>query len=97
MNTKKPISSQTIITRNPEIVHNAIDGEVVIMSLAKNNYFGIDKIGSHIWELLETPCTVEKINTAMMQHYEVDRETCEKDVMDFLEEVSVLELIKIQE
>lgn len=89
------INLQSIIARNQEIIHNDIDGEVVIMSIAKNNFYGIDKIGSHIWELLENSRSVEEIITTMMQNYEVERETCEKDVIDFLDEALKNELITI--
>ena len=97
MNTKKSIGLQTIIALNPEIVRNTIDSEVVIMSLAKNNYFRINKIGSHIWELLKTPITLEEINKVMMAQYNVEPEICRKDVLQFIEEVLKLELIMIQE
>jgi hypothetical protein len=95
MKEEMQISLQSIIARNPEIIHNNIDGEVVIMSITKNNFYGIDKIGSHIWELLENSRSVDEIITVMMQDYEVERETCEKDVIDFLDEALKNELITI--
>ncbi len=90
---EKQIQLNSVIIINPEIIFNIIDGEVVIMSIAKNNFYGIDEIGSHIWELLKKPKSVEEIITIMEQNYEVDRTTCQKDVIEFLEEILAQGLI----
>ncbi len=54
----KKISTETIITQIEEIVASDIDGETVMMSIENGEYYGLDDIGSRIWELIEKPVKV---------------------------------------
>ena len=91
------ITLQTIISRNPEIIHNDIDGEAVMMSIEQNNFYGIDKIGTHIWNIIENSTSAEKIIAEMMTSYKVEREVCEKDVISYLNEIFKNKLILLDD
>ena len=41
------------VQRNPEMVSGNMDGEIVMLSLQRGEYFGLDMVGSRIWELIE--------------------------------------------
>jgi hypothetical protein len=97
MNKEKQIHLQSIIARNPEIIHNDIDGEVVIMSIEQNKFYGIDKIGTCIWKLLDTPKNVENIIDEMLKQYNVTREVCETDILSFLNKMAHQNMLIITE
>jgi len=80
----KKISTDTIITQIEEIVASDIDGETVMMSVENGEYYGLDDIGSRIWELIEKPVRVSDLIDTLLERFDVDRETCEKDVLTFL-------------
>lgn len=90
------ISMDTTISQTKDIVASDIDGEVVMMSIGNGTYYGIDSIGSRIWELIETPCKVSDLIEKLLEEFEVDRPTCEKDVLKFLEELQKNNTIVIQ-
>ncbi len=50
---KKEIGPDTIIQRKSDLLFNEIDGEVVMLSVENSEYYGMDKVGSRIWELLK--------------------------------------------
>jgi hypothetical protein len=52
------IPSATLITRSTDIIATDLDGELVLMSIEKGNYYGIKGTALRIWELAETPCRV---------------------------------------
>ncbi len=52
---KKEIGPDTILQRKSDLLFNEIDGEVVMLSIENSEYYGMDKVGSRIWELLEQP------------------------------------------
>lgn len=70
-----------------EVLHSKVDDEVVLMSVANDAYIGLDPIASRIWELLETPKSLEELCALLMEEYEVDLETCIRDTLSFLEEM----------
>ena len=90
------ISMDTTICRTKDVVASDIDGEVVMMSIENGAYYGIDSIGSRIWELIETPCKVSELIEKLLEEFEVDRPTCEKDVLKFLEELQKDKIILVQ-
>jgi len=52
---------QSTISRNSEIVTKEIDGDMVMMSITEGSVFGLNVVGLAIWDLLETPTSVEII------------------------------------
>jgi Coenzyme PQQ synthesis protein D (PqqD) len=88
---------QSIISRNPEIIHSMMDDEVVMMSVNQGLFFGIDAIGTHIWNLLETPTRVEDLIEKLVAHFTVDWAVCENDTLVFLNDMLTKKVILIEE
>jgi hypothetical protein len=77
-----------------EVLSSKIDEEVVLMSIEADSYFGLDPIGSHIWELLSVkPATLTELVQTLMEEYDTDAETCQKDVQAFIDDMSARKLI----
>jgi len=82
------IEPNTLIRRNDEIVAADMGDEVVMISLQRNNYFGLDDIGARIWALLEQPTTMRAICERLRMQYDVDEETCARDVGELLDHMA---------
>ena len=78
------------------MVSGNMDGEIVMLSIQRGEYFGLDKIGSRIWELIEHSITVDTIKQLLLEEYEVNEPTCEKDLIEFLEDLETKGLIIIE-
>ena len=77
-----------------EVLSSKIDEEVVLMSIEADSYFGLDPVGSHIWELLSVkPATTNELVETLMEEYDTDPETCQKDVQAFIDDMSARKLI----
>ena len=97
MKNENNVNLQSVISRNPEIIHSAMDGEVVMMSVDQGLFFGIDTIGTHIWNLLETPAKVEGLIEKLVTNYDVERSVCENDTLLFLNDLLVKKIILIEQ
>ena len=84
---KKSISTESIVSQIEDIVTSDIDDEKVMMSVEKGQYYNLDPVGSRVWELIDKPIKVSELIDALLLKYDVDRETCERDVLAFLEEI----------
>ena len=60
------ITLETIVSLNPEV-----DDEIVMMSTENGLYFGVNTIGSLIWNQLVTPSAIEKIIPTLLEKFEV--------------------------
>jgi hypothetical protein len=96
MKNEDIVNLQSVISRNPEIVHSMMDGEVVMMSVDQGLFLGIDTIGTHIWNLLETPVKVEDLIEKLVASYDVERSVCENDTLLFLNDMFMKKVIHIE-
>ena len=78
-----------------KVLSSKIDEEVILMSFEADSYFGIDPVGSHIWELLsKQPATINELVQILVEEYEVDEQTCRKDVQTFIDDMYARKLIE---
>jgi hypothetical protein len=70
-------------------------GEVVILDLKSGTYYGLDVLGARVWSLIEQPTSLSAIRDAIMAEYDIDAETCERDILAFLESMQGVGLVEI--
>ncbi len=87
------LTPESTIQQNSDFIHAEIDGETVMMSIDSGEYHGLDVIASRIWELIETPVTIDTLVAQIMDEYEVEKEQCQSDVTVFLEKMAEDKLI----
>jgi hypothetical protein len=63
-----------------------IDGEGVVMDLARGRVLGLNPVGAFIWSQLPDH-DEEAVARALAGHFEVDLETARGDVRTFLDEL----------
>ncbi len=91
-----PISETTILQRSKSIISSEIDGETVMMDSEFSNYYGLKRIGTHIWRLLENELSVQSICEALTSEYDVSYEQCLEDILPFLEVLREQQMIEVQ-
>jgi hypothetical protein len=78
----------TKLSRNSDILHAPVGSEeAVMMSIDAGRYYGVNAVGARIWELLETPCTVEQLCARICDEFDVDGHTCEVAVLKFVDDL----------
>ena len=78
------IDMQCKIMRHPDLLAVPMDGDLVMMSISQGNYYGINPVGSVIWEALQTPQTLDQLCQVVVKEFAVDETTCAKDVQTFI-------------
>lgn len=89
------VNFDSVVSKNEEIDDTDLDGEKVMMNLDKGQYFMMNEVGSRIWELIEGNTSIVNIIETLTNEYQVDEETCENTVMEFLGRLKDAELIKV--
>lgn len=77
-----------IVQRQGEWLSAKIGGELVMMSVSDGRYIGITEVGARIWELIETPKTLDEICRQLWREYDVSLETCHGEVESFVNAMS---------
>ncbi len=89
------IRTSSLVVAAPDQVSSDLASEIVILSLQTSRYFGLDRVGARIWDLLKTPARVADIRDAIVGEYEVEPERCERDVLALLQRLADQGLIQI--
>ncbi len=69
-----------------EVAAETLDGEVVLINLAKGIYYSLDGTGSFIWGHVEKSASCEDIVKAMVASYDVSPQTADEDVRRLMDE-----------
>ncbi len=84
MTDEATLTLETVVVRRPGAMSAPVGNETATMNVDKGMYYGLDDIGTRIWELVESPCAVSAICDQLLAVYEVDVDTCRRDVIRFL-------------
>jgi hypothetical protein len=55
---------------SPNVIHETIDGESIIINLNTGNYYSLEKSAAAIWELLSQHLTLDEIHEALQARFE---------------------------
>ena len=67
-----------------EVLSQEVNGETVLLDLEGESYFGLNEVGTRIWQLLKTSMTVGETLDTLEDEYDVEREQLESDVGELL-------------
>jgi hypothetical protein len=87
------LSTANIVSRNGAVIEAEIDGEVVALNIDSGNCYGLNAVGSRVWNLIAAPTRISDICAQLVTEYQVHADTCEQQVMDLLEELRAEGLI----
>lgn len=90
------ISLGTIVVAASEQVSTRLDDETVLLELKKGTYYGLNAVGTVIWEMIQQPQSVESLYSAVLNQYNVEPETCKRDVLRLIEEMEAAGLLEIR-
>lgn len=72
-----------------------LNGEEIILHLDNGQYYGLTEVGTHVWQIIQEPKTVEEIKKSVLKIYDVTEEVFEKDLVQLLQDLLEHELIEI--
>ena len=84
------------ITLSPEVISQEVSGETVLLDLESENYFGLDEVGTRIWQLIKESGDLRAIYDTLLAEYEVEEEQLHTDLEALLGEIAGLGLVKME-
>lgn len=90
-----PLTVDSVVVSTEEQVSADLDGEAVVLGLAKGIYYGLDEVGARIWALVREPRTISDIRDSIVTEYDVEPDSCLRDLIQFLEGLETEGLIRV--
>jgi len=87
------VTIKTVVCQRQEVLSADVDGEFVLMSVERGQYYGLDDVGSAIWRRLEKPVSVADLCASLGTEFDGDAQTIADDVLALLNELESQDLI----
>lgn len=76
-----------------KIVHDTIDGEVIIISLDTGNYYSLNAVSKDIWSCIKKNAMISEIVHEIIEKYNGNPDEIEEDIIRLLADLEQEELI----
>ena len=84
------------ITLSPDVISQEVSGETVLLDLESEHYFGLDGVGTRIWQLIGETNDLSAIYQTLLAEYEVPADRLQQDLAQLLAEIEKLGLITLR-
>ena len=90
------LPADPIVSASPDQVSGILNGETILLSSTTNLYYGLDAVGSRVWELIQEPRHISTICSLLALEFEVDRALCEKDIRELIAKLAEAGLVQLE-
>lgn len=97
MGLERRVTGYSSIVATKDQVSSDLGGEAVILALKSGVYYGLNDVGTRIWNLIQEPRTLNEIQDAILEEYEVEPECCADELLALLQELLATELIEVSD
>ena len=80
-----------------DVLSQEVDGETVLLDLNSEAYFGLDQVGTRIWQLLQEVGELPAVYDMMLDEYYVDGENLKEDLDALITDLDEAGLISVSE
>ena len=84
------------IALSPDVISQEVSGETVLLDLESENYFGLDEVGTRIWQLIKETNELQLIFDTLLKEYDVSEEKLQLDLTTLLTEIEGMGLVKLE-
>lgn len=81
-------------SRKTEIVSAMLgQDEIALLSAARGKYYGLNSPATRIWELLDSPKSIEELTSILMAEYDVAADECRQQTRELVAELVAENLV----
>ena len=88
------LSIDQSVAVNGNVVFKEIDGEAVLLDLERGTYFGLDSVGTRIWQTLVEHGCARPAMASLLEEFDVRPDALESDIIRLLGELRTNDLIR---
>jgi len=80
---------------SPSVIYRDVSGEIVLLNLQSGVYYGLDPVGSRMWQLLMEQRPLDDVYSVMLEEYDVVAEVLRADLSRLVDELSSEGLVTV--
>lgn len=90
------VTLDCLVKVSEDVLFQELDGEAVLLSMQSESYFGLDPVGTRIWELLRMHGLVGTVADKLLTEYDIGKEDLQQHLLEFVEKLHSKGLISIE-
>jgi hypothetical protein len=90
---KAPLTADSHVARAETALSAEVGGELVALDVNRGVCYGLNPVGTRIWQLLETPRFAREIIDTLLSEYEISPEVCAEQTLNLLRDLLAAELV----
>jgi hypothetical protein len=75
------VALDSVVAVSEDAVFRELDGQSVLLNLATGMYFGLDAVGTHVWQLAAENGSLRWISQRLAEEYDADPAAIERDLL----------------
>lgn len=92
-----PDVSLTRIARiGGDVVFRELEGEAVLLNLESGTYFGLDAVGTRIWQLIEQFGALAAVLDRIVSEFDVSAAEAETDLLELVRQLAARGLVELE-
>jgi hypothetical protein len=89
------LSIESAVRIKDDVLFNDLQGEVVLLNLKTGIYFGLDPVGTRIWQLIQDHGVLGPVRDAMLGEYEISAERLWEDLRNLVTRLADNGLVEV--
>jgi hypothetical protein len=83
------------ITISPDVLAQRMDDQVVLLNLGNDHYYGLDPVGTRMWELLNERGDAEALVPILLSEFATDEATLRRDLAKLVQDLERAGLLTV--
>lgn len=79
-----------------QVLVRQLDDEIVILDLASESYFGLDEVGTAMWNEVTAVESIEHAYQSLLEQFDVEPETLRTDLQALLQQLIEKKLLEVR-
>ncbi|MCR2803264.1 lasso peptide biosynthesis PqqD family chaperone [Paenibacillus soyae] len=88
------MASNELFVQSQGYLVSEMNGEKVMLSIENGKYYNLGQIGGRVWELIESPASIQDVVDRLVAEYVIEPEDCQRQVRQFLQQLKAEGLIQ---
>lgn len=89
------ISDKTVSIM-PDVLSREVSGETVLLNLKNERYYGLNEVGTRIWQLLKEQGDLQRVYVTLLQEYDIDNRQLVDDINKIVNDLVMEGLIELR-
>jgi hypothetical protein len=90
------VSLSHTVRPSDDAVFRDLDGEAVVLNLSTGIYFGLNEVGTRIWQLIDQFGELAAVHESLLREFEVDPDTASRDLIDLVAQLADRGLVRVE-